>query len=117
MADIKQKLRKTWMKGMETIGTTASGIASNARYKVDEMNLLSRRREVLAEMAAAVLELHKQNVSFPEQIETMLQEIDAIDDTVRTMRADYINSVTPAGMKVEQEAENDETAAEPGKPE
>lgn len=105
MADIKRKLRNTWIKGMETIGTTASGIASNAKYKVDEMNLVNRRRELLTELAKSVFELHSQGVSFPEQVEAMLQEIDSLDVTIRVMREEHIISVTPAGVKLEPAAE------------
>ena len=39
MADMRGKMKKFWMKSMQAVGNTASSIASNTRYKVNEMNL------------------------------------------------------------------------------
>ena len=52
MADLNKNLKSLWMKGMQAIGNTASSIASNTKYKLDEMNLLNRRREILADFGA-----------------------------------------------------------------
>ena len=37
MADFGSAVKNIWMKGMEAIGNTASSIASNTKYKVEEM--------------------------------------------------------------------------------
>lgn len=37
MADFSDKMKKAWLKSMEAIGNTAGNIASNTRYKVNEM--------------------------------------------------------------------------------
>ena len=46
-SDLNNKMKKAWLKSMEAIGNTASNIADNTRYKVNEMNLVNRRREIL----------------------------------------------------------------------
>ena len=52
MAEFGNNLKNIWMKGMEAIGNTASSIASNTRFKVDEMNMVNRRAEILKDFGA-----------------------------------------------------------------
>lgn len=98
MADFNLKLRNALIKGMETIGSTASGIASNARFRVDEMNLQSKRRELMKSLADTVYELYKEGAEFPEKVAELLREIDGLDEQVRSMRAEFIDRVTPEGI-------------------
>lgn len=86
MADLNQKLREVWKKGMETIGSTANGIASSARYKVDEMNLTNRRREIMKNLATVCYELYKRGETFPEEAEAMLREISQVDQEMEALR-------------------------------
>ena len=48
MADLKNQIKRMWIKSMETVGNTASNIASNTKYKVDEMNLQNKRRDLFS---------------------------------------------------------------------
>ena len=47
MADFRSSIKGIWMKGMEAVGNAASSIASSIKSKVDEMNLVNRRTEIL----------------------------------------------------------------------
>ena len=68
MADLKTSLKSAWMKGMEAIGNTASNIASNTKYKVQEMNLINRRREILSDFGAQAYEMWQKGEQFPEKL-------------------------------------------------
>ena len=52
--DIRDRVKNIWVKGMDSIGSTAASIASNTRYKVDEMNLQNRRREISQDLSGRV---------------------------------------------------------------
>ena len=109
MADINSNLKNIWMKGMEAIGRTASSIASNTKYKVDEMNLVNRRREILADFGPRAYALWQKGVSFPEELQASLQELSQLDEKLNDMRAEKY----AAGVKQEKaeeaepETEND----------
>ena len=49
--DIRERAKSLWLKGMKAIGNTAANIANNTRFKVDEVTLQNRRREVLNDLA------------------------------------------------------------------
>lgn len=95
MADLNQKLREVWKKGMETIGSTANGIASSARYKVDEMNLTNRRREIMKNLATVCYELYKRGETFPEEAEAMLREISQVDQEMEALRQNRMEVKQP----------------------
>lgn len=95
MADLNQKLREVWKKGMETIGSTANGIASSARYKVDEMNLTNRRREIMKNLATVCYELYKRGETFPEEAEAMLCEISQVDQEMEALRQNRMEVKQP----------------------
>ena len=69
MADFGSNMKKIWLKGMEAIGNTASNIASNTRSKVDEMNLVTRRSEILKEFGNQAYSLWQKGERFPEELE------------------------------------------------
>lgn len=96
MADLNQKLREVWKKGMEAIGSTANGIASSARYKVDEMNLTNRRREIMKNLATVCYELYKRGEAFPEEAEAMLREISQVDQEMEALHQNRAETEQPA---------------------
>ena len=51
-SNIRDKAKLLWIKGMKTIGNTATNIANNTKYKVDEMTLQNRRRELGGRIAS-----------------------------------------------------------------
>ncbi len=95
MADLNQKLREVWKKGMEAIGSTANGIASSARYKVDEMNLTNRRREIMKNLATVCYELYKRGETFPEEAEAMLREISQVDQEMEALHQNHMEPKQP----------------------
>lgn len=91
MADIGKGLKNTWMKSMEAIGNTASSIANNTRFKVNEMKLVNRRHEILSDFGARAYEVwQKGGTVFPEPLEALMRELSDVDEELNTIRAEHL---------------------------
>lgn len=88
MADFKNQVKKMWIRGMEKVGNTASNIASNTKYKVDEMNLQNRRRDLFSSIGPQAYILWQKGEQFPDVISRMLEEIQKLDEQLNDMRAE-----------------------------
>lgn len=88
MAEYPKGFRGMWMKGMEAIGDTATKIASNTRYKVNEMNMVNRRREILSDFGEKAYGLWKQGERFPEELDALLKELSQLDASLDEIRAE-----------------------------
>ena len=108
MAEIKKSLKGIWLKSMEAISNTASSIASNTKYKVDEMNIVNRRREILSDFGAQAYELWQKGEHFPESLEALLRELSELDEALNAIRTEKL-----AGVKTDEDspAAQEETAA------
>lgn len=107
MAEIKKSLKGIWLKSMEAISNTASNIASNTKYKVDEMNIVNRRREILSDFGAQAYELWQKGEKFPETLDVLLKELSELDEALNAIRIEKL-----AGVKSDEEPnaqEEDET--------
>ena len=98
MADFSDKMKKAWLKGMEAIGNTAGNIASNTRYKVNEMTLLNRRREILSDFGARAYDLWQKGEVFPEELARQLEELSQVDIQLNALRMERL-----AGVKAAEE--------------
>lgn len=87
MANIRDKAKAVWLKGMEAIGNTAANIANNTKYKVDEVTLQNRRREVMNDLAGKTYSLWLKGIHFPDELTKMLNELQQLDDQLNDMRA------------------------------
>lgn len=105
MADIGKSFKNAWLRGMEAISNTASSIANNTKYKVDEMNIVNRRREILSDFGARAYELWQKGETFPEPLQALLTELSTLDEQLNAIRTEKL-----AGVKTEEPAE--ESAAE-----
>lgn len=121
MADIGSNIKGLWLKGMEAIGNAASSIANNTRSKVDEINLVNRRTEILRDFGNQAYALWQKGERFPEELEARLQELEKLDEQLNDLRAERLAGVKTAkapeetsdkAEQNEQEAsEDDETAS------
>ncbi len=93
MADLGRNLKNILVKSMEAIGNTASNIASNTKYKVDEMNLLNRKREILNDFGAKAYAIWEKedNPPFPDELKKDLEELCRIDNQLVDMRAEHFS--------------------------
>lgn len=105
--DIRERAKSLWIKGMKAIGNTAANIANNTRYKVDEVTLQNRRREILNDLAIKTYALWLKGETFPEPMRKMLDELKNLDEQLNDMRAEkYASSHKPvSGSDSESEHE------------
>ena len=102
MAEIRKSLKGIWLKSMEAISNTASNIASNTKYKVDEMNIVNRRREILSDFGAQAYELWQKGEKFPETLDALLKELSELDEALNAIRIEKL-----AGVKTDEEAKEE----------
>ena len=113
--DIRDRIKSLWIKGMKAVGNTAASIANNTRYKVDEVTIQNRRREVLNDLAYKAYALWLKGEVFPEQMDKLLNELKQLDEQLNDIRAEKYAlsqkpdrteySVTDAGESEEQDEE------------
>ena len=112
MADFSDKMKKAWLKSMEAIGNTAGNIASNTRYKVNEMTLLNRRREILSDFGARAYDLWQKGEVFPEELAQQLQELSQVDIQLNALRMERLAGVkTPDEQEKAPEADDSSASA------
>lgn len=87
MASIRDKAKSIWLKGMEIVGNTAANIANNTKFKVDEVTIQNRRREVMNDLAGKTYSLWLKGVHFPNELSKMLNELQQLDNQLNDMRA------------------------------
>ena len=112
--DLRERFKSLWIRGMKVIGNTAASIANNTRYKVDEVTLQNRRREVLNDLANKAYALWLKGESFPEPMVRMLEELKQLDETLNDMRAEKYasNQKKPEGAASEAAPEASEKKEE-----
>ena len=113
--DIREKAKALWIRGMKAVGNTAASIANNTRYKVDEVTIQNRRREVLGDVADKAYALWLKGESFPEPMTKLLDELRKLDEQLNDMRAEkYASSGKNRIQSVpEQNREETDNASEP----
>lgn len=111
-SSFSSKVKITLLKGMEAIGTSASNLASNAKLKVNEINLQTRRREILTDFSLQAFEMWQKGVQLPEPLSEMLKELSDIEDRLSVLRAQKYAKVAgePATEGKAPEAEQGEPA-------
>lgn len=115
MAEIGKSLKGIWLKSMEAISNTASNIASNTKYKVDEMNIVNRRREILSSFGAQCYEMWQKGEHFPENLEDQLRELSELDEALNAIRVERVAGVKSGEETAEAtDPADDETTAEDG---
>ena len=87
MAGMSNKVKLAWLKGMEAIGNGASNMANSAHDKVAEINLESRRREILSEFPMRAFDLWQKGVELPAPLGDMMAELGDLDQRLSVLRA------------------------------
>lgn len=111
--ELKDRFKSLWIRGMKAVGNTAASIANNTRYKVDEVTIQNRRREVLSDLANKAYALWLKGEAFPEPMDRMLTELNQLDEQLNDMRAEKYASSNQSAKDDEQNAENTEETEEP----
>lgn len=108
---MRDRAKELWIKGMKAVGNTAASIANNTRFKVDEVTIQNRRREVLNDLAhkAYALWLKGEGDAFPEPMIRMLEELKHLDEQLNDIRAEkYASSNRGAGSPAEDAEDTEE---------
>ena len=87
-SSFRDKAKLLWIKSMKTIGNTATNIANNTKFKVDEMTLQNRRRELSGDLSNAAYALWLKGTEFPPELTRMLEELQRLDNELNDMRAE-----------------------------
>ena len=93
MAEFGKGLKGILIKGMEVVGNTANNIANNTKYKLDEMTIINRRREILSDFGAKAYEIWQKGVTFPDVLEDDLQELCELDIRLNELRMAKLSNV------------------------
>ena len=107
--NLRDRAKSLWIKGMKAVGNTAANIANNTRYKVDEVTIQNRRREVLNDLAHKTYALWLKGETFPEAMTKMLTELKQLDEQLNDMRAEKyaMNNNKPAAEPVNASGDED----------
>ena len=82
-----QSARAFLLKCVQVIGQKASGLASDAQDKLNEINLDTRRREIMSNFPLKAMDLWQNGAELPFELTEMLQELTDIDNKLTLMRA------------------------------
>lgn len=93
MAGFGKGFKGILIKSMEVVGNTANNIANNTKYKLDEMTIINRRREILSDFGAKAYEIWQKGVSFPDVLEDDLQELCQLDIRLNELRMAKLSNV------------------------
>lgn len=110
MADISKILTEAWLKVNEGIGSAANSIADATKEKVNEINLNSRRSEVLNQLVPKIVEIYRSGATLPEELTTILKELTDIEDQLAALKP---APATKAPVMEVPEEKNEEAPAAP----
>lgn len=88
MSNFAETLKGILTEGAKAVSGAAKNVASATRYKMSEMDSVSRRREAISELGEKVYGLFEAGVSLPEEIVPLVNEIRALDDGLDSLRTD-----------------------------
>ena len=90
---------------MKTIGNTAASISNNTKFKVDEMTLQNRRRELSGDLSNTVYAMWLKGTEFPPELKKMLEELQMLDNRLNDMRAEKYAQGNTAQTQAEKKEE------------
>ena len=111
MSRFTRKINIAVLKTMEALGTSAANLASNAKLKVNELTLETRRREILTDFSLQAFELWQKGVSLPDPLAGMLTELSDIESRLSVLRAQKYAKLNADGA-VKGRAKGDAQAAD-----
>ena len=97
MAALGNNVKMAFFKGLEALGKGASNMATNAHQKLNEINLETRRRELLSEIPVRALDLWQQGEPMPQPLGDMLSELSSLDEQLTVLRAQRYARVEAEG--------------------
>ena len=115
MAILGNNVKTAFLKGLEALGKTATSLTDAAQHKLSELNLDTRRRELLAEIPKCVMQLWKEGVELPQPLQELLSELNELEEKLAAMRPQpEVKEVSPTDEQADEPAaeEAEETTEE-----
>lgn len=106
MAVFGKGIKGILIKSMEVVGNTANNIANNTKYKLDEMTIINRRREILSDFGAKAYEIWQKGASFPDVLEEDLQELCELDIRLNELRMAKLSNVETNSTNAQESSDN-----------
>ena len=75
MADIGKTVKEIWEQSMKAVNKAATNIATSTKQKVDEMNIVTRRKELQNQLGLRLYELWQAGEDVPETLKATLEEM------------------------------------------
>ncbi len=89
MANFAETLKGILTEGVKAINVAAKGVAGATRYKMSEMDSVSRRREAISELGEKVYGLFVAGVELPDEVLPLVNEIRALDESLDSLRSEH----------------------------
>ena len=87
MANFTEKVKSAWFKCVESVGQGAANLADNAKQKLSEINMESRRKEIAAQLPSKLKELWQNGVALPEELTALLSEQNTLEEALAASKA------------------------------
>jgi hypothetical protein len=104
---LSSRIKIALLNIMEALGAAASHMASSAKVRVAEINLQSRRHEILTEFSLQAFEMWHNGVQLPKELSDLFVEISEIDDKLSILCAQKYVKVK---IEPEEQGAGDEQA-------
>lgn len=87
MADFATTLKNVLSDGIKAVSKAAVSVAGATRYKMNELDSVSHRREAVNELGEKVYGLYQAGIQLPEEVLPLINEIRAIDEGLDALRS------------------------------
>lgn len=114
MSAFTDTLKNLWSDGVRVVNKAATSVANATRYKMTEMDSVSRRREAISELGEKAYSLAQAGVVLPEELMPLVNEILALDEGLTTLHndRDAAKAAAKEQAAVEKAARAEERAAQ-----
>ena len=89
MSDVTNKIKDILQSGIRVVNKAATTVAGATRYKLDELDRVSRRREAIAELGEKVYAMYQAGTEMPEEALPLLIELADLDKGLAAMREEH----------------------------
>ncbi|MBE0601289.1 MAG: hypothetical protein IH607_05830 [Firmicutes bacterium] len=103
---LSSRIKIAFLNIMQAFGSAASHWATNAKLRVQEINLESRRHEILTESSLQAFELWHNGVKLPKVLSDMFAELSSIDDKLSILRAQKYAKVKPEHEEIADDSKH-----------
>ena len=86
MADISKTVKEIWEQSMKAVNKAATNIATSTKQKVDEMNIVTRRKELQNQLGLRLYELWQAGEDVPETLKATLEEMRDLEVKLQELR-------------------------------